>query len=99
MPTRAITKQGGLGAAPRAVDNVAMASRLVDRVALLRAQAAACRAQVIALNARLSLHENERHDLRGLRQQLTESSARLDHAIEGITDVTSLQQHLASLRP
>jgi hypothetical protein len=83
----------------RDVDDVAMASRLADRVAQLRAQAAACRAQVIALNARLSIHEHVRDELRALRQQLIESSARLDHAVDDIGAVTALQQTLASLPP
>ncbi len=71
----------------------------------LRAQAAACRAKAIALNAKLVLLEADRarvagcsHDLHAVREQLIESSARLDHAVEEIDAVTSVEQQLSTLR-
>jgi hypothetical protein len=71
----------------------------------LRAQAAACRAKAIALNAKLVLLEAERatvaggtQDLHAVREQLIESSARLDHAVEEIGAVTSVEQQLSTLR-
>ena len=57
-----------------------LAERLVD----LREQANACRAQAIRLNAKLSLLEREHRELRGMRQRLSASSARLDHAIDDL---------------
>ena len=100
MATRPETERDGDGSARAVVrDEIAMASRLVDCVATLRAQARACRVQVIALNARLSIHQSERVELRQFRHQLAVTAARLDHAVDGIDAVTSLQQQLASLRP
>jgi len=49
---------------------------------LLREQAAACRSQAIRLNAKLALLERERSDVRGMRERLAQSSARLDHAVD-----------------
>ena len=57
---------------------------LAERFLLLREQADACRAQAIRLNAKLSLLERERGDVRGMRERLAESSARLDHAIDDL---------------
>ncbi|HEX5064366.1 MAG TPA: hypothetical protein VFV99_33555 [Kofleriaceae bacterium] len=57
---------------------------LADRLVDLREQANACRAQAIRLNAKLSLLERERDDLRGMRERLAASSARLDHAIDDL---------------
>lgn len=78
---------------------------LGKRVDELRAQAAACRAKAIALNAKLVLLEAERargaggsRDLHAVRETLIESSARLDHAVEEIGAVTSVEQQLSMLR-
>ncbi|HEY5924027.1 MAG TPA: hypothetical protein VIV11_20245 [Kofleriaceae bacterium] len=57
---------------------------LADRLYLLRAQADACRSQAIRLNAKLSLLERDRGDVRGMRERLAASSARLDHAVDGL---------------
>ena len=61
-----------------------MGSRLADRLSLLRKQADACRSQAIRINAKLSLLEREHCELRGMRQRLSASSARLDHAIDDL---------------
>jgi hypothetical protein len=58
---------------------------LADRLSVLREQADACRSQAIRLNAKLSLLERERGDLRGMRQRLAQSSARLDTALAELT--------------
>ena len=78
---------------------------LGKRVDELRAQAAACREQAIALNAKLVLLEADRariaggtSDLHAVRETLIESSARLDHAVEEIGAVTSVEQQLSTLR-
>lgn len=79
---------------------------LGDRVAVLREQAAACRAQAIALNAKLALLQAARArlprqagELQAARAALIQGSARLDHAVEEIDAVTSVEQQLAdSLR-
>ena len=57
---------------------------LAERFVLLREQAAACRSQAIRLNAKLSLLERERGELREVREKLAASSARLDHAIDDL---------------
>jgi hypothetical protein len=57
---------------------------LADRLALLREQANACRSQAIRLNAKLSLMERDRRDVRAMREHLARSSARLDHAIDDL---------------
>ena len=64
---------------------------------MLRSQAAAFRAQAIALNAKLAICETERHELYGLREQLANSSARLEHAVDEITAVARLDEQLAVL--
>lgn len=78
---------------------------LGKRVDELRAQAAACRAKAIALNAKLVLLEADRArgaggsgDLHAVRETLIQSSARLDHAVEEIGAVTSVEQQLSTLR-
>jgi hypothetical protein len=58
------------------------ARSLADRLLLLRAQANACRSQAIRLNAKLSILERDHLELRGVRERLAQSSARLDHAID-----------------
>ncbi len=70
---------------------------LAVRVEMLRAQTAAFRAQAIALNAKLAMHEAERHELHALREQLADSSARLSHAVDEIDAVTRLDEQLSSL--
>ena len=79
----------------------APASSLGHRVQILREQAAACRAQAIALNAKLVMLEADRSQLRGasgelhaVREQLIEGSARLDHAIDEVDAVARLERHL-----
>jgi hypothetical protein len=57
---------------------------IADRLALLREQADACRSQAIRLNAKLSILEREHQELRGMREHLAQSSARLDHAIDDL---------------
>lgn len=78
---------------------------LHDAVERLRVQAAECRAQAIALNAKLVLLEADRAQMRGpaqelhaVREQLIESSARLDHAVDEIEAVTSVEEQLSTLR-
>ena len=57
---------------------------LADRLSVLQAQANACRSQAIRLNAKLTLLERQYGELRGVRQRLAASSARLDHAIDDL---------------
>ena len=57
---------------------------LADRLSRLREQANACRSQAIVLNAKLSLLERDHTELRGMREKLAASSARLDHAIDDL---------------
>lgn len=78
---------------------------LNEAVERLRAQAAECRAQAIALNAKLVLLEADRAKLHGpsqelhaVREQLIESSARLDHAVDEIEAVTAVEEQLSTLR-
>lgn len=80
-------------------------SRLHDAVERLRVQAAECRAQAIALNAKLVLLEADRarmhgpsQELHAVREQLIEGSARLDHAVDEIEAVTSVEEQLSTLR-
>jgi hypothetical protein len=51
---------------------------------LLREQANACRSQAIRLNAKLALLERDHGELRGMRDRIAQSSARLDHAIDDL---------------
>ena len=60
------------------------ARSVADRLSLLREQANACRSQAIRLNAKLTLLEKDHRELRGMRQQLAASSARLDTAIANL---------------
>lgn len=71
---------------------------LSERLAQLRQQAEACRAQAIILNAKLAMLERDRSDVRAMREQLVESSAKLDHAVEDITTACERRPR-ASLRP
>ena len=64
------------------------ARSLADRLWLLREQANACRSQAIRLNAKLTLLEREHRELRGMRERLVASSARLDHAIADLERCT-----------
>ena len=57
---------------------------LADRLSLLREQAAACRTQAIRLNAKLSVLERDRRELRGMRERVAQSSATVDHAVDDI---------------
>jgi hypothetical protein len=57
---------------------------LAERLLLLRQQANACRSQAIRLNAKLSLMEHDRSEVRAMREHLAQSSARLDHAIDDL---------------
>jgi len=57
---------------------------LADRLARLREQADVCRSHAIRLNAKLSVLEREHRLLRGMRQRLADSSARIDHAIDDL---------------
>ncbi len=76
------------------------AASLGERLQALRRQANACRSQAIRLNAKLSLLESQRGELRALREQLAESSARLDHAVDELTTISPCgQPPRASLRP
>jgi len=78
---------------------------LNEAVERLRVQAAECRAQAIALNAKLVLLAADRarmhgpsQELHAVREQLIESSARLDHAVDEIEAVTSVEEQLSTLR-
>lgn len=51
---------------------------------MLREQANACRSQAIRVNAKLALLERDHRELRGMRDRLVQSSARLDHAIDDL---------------
>lgn len=82
-----------------AVDAPPTETTLAMRVEMLRAQTAAFRTQAIALNAKLAMHEAERHELHALREQLADSSARLSHAVDEIDAVTRLDEQLSSLSP
>jgi hypothetical protein len=57
---------------------------LADRLSVLQAQANACRSQAIRLNAKLTLLECQYGELRGMRERLAASSARLDHAVDDL---------------
>ena len=57
---------------------------LADLLSLLQAQASACRSQAIRLNAKLTLLERQYGELRGVRERLAASSARLDHAVDDL---------------
>jgi hypothetical protein len=65
----------------------------------LRAQTAAYRAQAIALNAKLAMHEHAREELRVVRVQLAESSARIEHAVDDIDAFAALDEQLGILEP
>jgi chromosome segregation ATPase len=59
---------------------------LTERVEALRREANACRSQAIRLNAKLSVLERECEELRGMREQVAESSARIDHAVDELVE-------------
>lgn len=70
---------------------------LADRIEELRVRAAAYRAQAIALNAKLAMHEAEVGGLRAMREQLAASSAQLEHAVDDMGAVATLEQELAKI--
>lgn len=82
---------------PPATDPPATELTLADRIEELRARAAAYRAQAIALNAKLAMHETELGGLRAMREQLAASSARLEHAVDDIDAVATLEQQIAKI--
>ena len=70
---------------------------LAERIEELRARAAAYRAQAIALNAKLAMHESEVGGLRAMREQLAASSAQLENAVDDIGAVATLEQAIAKI--
>lgn len=71
------------------------ATGLTAQVDRLREMAAAYRTRAIALSSRLSVLEGEHEELRGFREKLAATSARLDHAVAEIDAVTTVERELA----